>query len=201
MTCGWSKTAGRDSPVVSCLNPVSPVSEQRCTGWRLTTGFLPYHGPITLAPASKMHELSIAHGLVQAACEALSRCEPVPTGVRSIQIRIGALSGVVPTALEFCYELSVEGTPLAGSHLVVEEQPVVVFCPQCRENRTLEDLSRFRCPICNASTPELVHGRELELISMELIDNDEPAPELSDKCDSRPSPPDPGGASGPSEGQ
>ena len=148
-----------------------------------------------------MHELSIAHGLVEAACDALSRCEPAPAGVRSIQIRIGALSGVVPTTLEFCYDLSVEGTPLAGSRLVVEEQPVVVFCPQCRENRTLEDLSRFRCPICNTPTPELVHGRELELISMELINHDEPIPELSDDSGSRPPPPDPGSASGPSEDQ
>ena len=148
-----------------------------------------------------MHELSIAHGLVEAACEALSRCEPAPAGVRSILIRIGALSGVVPSALEFCYGLTVEGTPLAGSRLVVEEQPVVVFCPRCLENRTLDDPSRFRCPICDAATPELVHGRELELISMELIDHDEPTPELSDDSDSGPSSPDPGGAPGPAEDQ
>jgi len=148
-----------------------------------------------------MHELSIAHGLVVAACEALSRCEPAPAGVRSVLIRIGALSGVVPTALEFCYGLTVEGTPLAGSRLVVEEQPVVVFCPRCQENRSLEDSSRFRCPICNAPTPRLVHGRELELVSMELIDNDEPTPELSDNGGSRPPPPDPGGAPGTSEDQ
>ena len=148
-----------------------------------------------------MHELSIAHGLVNAACEALSRCEPAPAGVRSVLIRIGALSGVVPTALEFCYGLTVEGTPLAGSRLVVEEQPVVVFCPSCLENRALEDPSRFRCPICNTSTPRLVQGRELELISMELIDHDEPTPELATDGSGRPPPPDPGGAPGPPEGQ
>src|SRR6478736_2154828 len=143
-----------------------------------------------------MHELSIAHGLVEAACEALSRCEPAPAGVRSVLIRIGALSGVVPSALEFCYELTVDGTPLAGSRLVVDEQPVVVFCPCCLENRTLEDPSQFRCPICQSSTPELVHGRELELVSMELIDDDEPTPELLGDCGGTP-PPDPGGAPGP----
>ena len=121
-----------------------------------------------------MHELSIAHGLVEAACEALSRCEPAPAGVRSVLIRVGVLSGVVPAALDFCYGLTVEGTPLAGSRLVVDEQPVVVFCPRCAEERTLEDPARFCCPICDDSTPELIHGRELELISMELIDDDEP---------------------------
>lgn len=148
-----------------------------------------------------MHELSIAHGLVEVACEALSRCEPPPAGVRSVLVRIGALSGVVPTALEFCYGLTVEGTLLAGSCLVVEEQPVIVFCPRCLENRTLADPSRFRCPICNQSTPKMIHGRELELISMELIDNDERTPELSDNGGSGPPPQDPGGAPGTSEDQ
>jgi hydrogenase nickel incorporation protein HypA/HybF len=119
-----------------------------------------------------MHELSIAHGLVEVACEALARCQPRPVRVQSVLVRVGALSGVVPEALEFCYGLSVEGTPLEGSRLSVEEQPVVVFCPRCLENRVLQNDSRFRCPVCNTPTPELVHGRELELISMELIDHD-----------------------------
>src|SRR4051812_38036317 len=140
-----------------------------------------------------MHELSIAHGLLEAACEALSRCEPAPLGVRCVSIRIGVLSGVVPAALEFCYGLTVEGTPLAGSRLVVEEQPAVVFCPRCAAERTLEDPARFCCPVCDDSTTELVHGRELELISMELIDDDEPTPEPSDDGGGGPSPPDPGG--------
>ena len=63
------------------------------------------------------------------------------------------LSGVVADALEFCYELSVEGTPLQGSRLVVEEQPVVVFCPNCHENRVLEDICFFRCPTCGHPRP------------------------------------------------
>jgi hydrogenase nickel incorporation protein HypA/HybF len=126
-----------------------------------------------------MHELSIARGLVEVASEALSRCEPAPRGVRSVLVRIGALSGVVADALEFCYELSVQGTPLEGSRLVVQEQPVVVFCPSCRENKMLEDICRFRCPTCGTPTSELIQGRELELISLELVDDDEPTDELA----------------------
>ena len=144
-----------------------------------------------------MHELSIARGLVDVACEALVACESPPGRVRSVLVRIGALSGVVAEALEFCYGLSVEGTPLAGSRLKVEEQPVVVFCPRCLENRILEDYSRFRCPICNTPTPELIQGRELELISLELIEQDEPTSDLPDDRDDQPAPPDPGGSPGP----
>ena len=126
-----------------------------------------------------MHELSIARGLVEVACEALSRCEPSPVAVQSVLVRVGVLSGVVADALEFCYELSVQGTPLEGSRLIVQEQPVVVFCPSCLENRLIEDLSWFRCPTCGTSTSKLVHGRELELVSLELVDHDEPKHEQS----------------------
>jgi hydrogenase nickel incorporation protein HypA/HybF len=138
-----------------------------------------------------MHELSIARGLIDVACEALARCEPPPARVQSVLVRIGALSGVVPEALEFCYGLSVKGTALAGSRLVVQEQPVVVFCPRCLENRTLGEDLRFRCPVCNTPTPELVHGRELELISMELIDHDELPTEFDEERDRGPFPADP----------
>src|SRR5262245_5753378 len=106
-----------------------------------------------------MHELSIARGLADAACEALSRSEPSPARVHSVRIRVGALSGVVPESLEFCFGLCIQGTPLAGSRLVIEAQPVVVFCPRCLESRELEDPSRFRCPVCATPTPELIHGR------------------------------------------
>jgi hydrogenase nickel incorporation protein HypA/HybF len=132
---------------------------------------------------SQMHELSIAQGLIEVACEALSGCEPPPVRVRSVLIRVGALSGVVPEALQFCYGLSVQGTPLEGSRLSVEEQPVVVFCPRCLENRILQDASRFRCPVCDTLTPQLIHGRELELISMEVIDHDEQTSGCPDDLD------------------
>ena len=139
----------------------------------------------------KMHELSIAQGLVEVACEALARCEPAPARVGRLRVRIGALAGVVPDALEFCYGLSVEGTPLAGSRLEIESQPVVVFCPRCLENRILDGGDfRFRCPVCDTSTPDLVKGRELELISMELIDHDEPTRECESDLDGEPASPD-----------
>jgi hydrogenase nickel incorporation protein HypA/HybF len=145
-----------------------------------------------------MHELSIALGLVEVACEALAGCDPPPNRVQSVLVRIGALSGVVSEALEFCYGLSVAGTPLEGSRLVVQEQPVVLFCPRCQENRTLDDDLGFRCPVCNTLTSQIVHGRELELVSMELID-DESTPEPVH--DTKACSPDSGGPTGAAQGQ
>ena len=68
---------------------------------------------------------------------------------------------------------------------------MVVFCPRCLENRTLGEDLLFRCPACNTPTPELVHGHKLELISMELIDDNEPLSEPEHDPDRGPFPPDP----------
>jgi hydrogenase nickel incorporation protein HypA/HybF len=148
-----------------------------------------------------MHELSIAQGLVEVACEALARCEPSPAAVQSVLVRIGVLSGVVADALEFCYELSVQGTPLESSRLVVEEQPAVVFCPNCLENRVLKDVCVFRCPACGTPTSRLIHGRELELVSLELVDHDEPTHEPSSDSAGDSSSTDSRGAAGLAQGQ
>jgi len=148
-----------------------------------------------------MHELSIAQGLIEVATEALAQSQSGPVRVESVLIRLGVLCGVVPEALEFCYGLSVMGTPLEGSRLVMEQQPAVIFCPQCLNNQILSDWTRLRCPTCETLVSSLVHGRELELISMEVIDGDDPTIKPPTNPSDEPSAPDSGSASGDSQGQ
>nr|MDQ2899368.1 hydrogenase maturation nickel metallochaperone HypA [Acidobacteriota bacterium] len=86
----------------------------------------------------------------------------------AIHLKLGPLSGVVKDALNFSYDLVCEGTPFEGSRLVVEEMPVVVFCPDCRVERTLGSIQNFRCSVCGAATPDVVRGRELEIAGLEM---------------------------------
>ena len=114
-----------------------------------------------------MHELSIAMGIVDAALEEAQR-----RGVQviAVHLRLGALSGVVKDALLFSYEVACQDTPLEGSQLIVEDVPVVVFCPQCQERRTLSSVQSFLCPECSAPTREVVQGKELEVFALEVQD-------------------------------
>lgn len=114
-----------------------------------------------------MHELSIALGLVDAASE-----EAVRRGVTvdALHVRIGALSGVVADALRFSYELASDGTPVAGSRLVIEEVGVRVHCPTCRMDRPVASVQEFRCAVCATPTADVVAGRELELFALEVRD-------------------------------
>ncbi len=115
-----------------------------------------------------MHELSIALGIVDAATEEAARQNA--SRVCAVHLRLGPLSGVVKEALEFAYEASCYGTILAGSQLIIEDQPVVVYCSACHAERTLLSIQRFVCPDCGAATPRVISGRELELAALEVED-------------------------------
>jgi hydrogenase nickel incorporation protein HypA/HybF len=112
-----------------------------------------------------MHELSIALNIIELAEKESARHGGA---VRAVHLKLGPLAGLVKEALASSYELACETSALAGSHLVIEEVPIVVFCPNCRAERTLSSMQLFRCPECNTATAHVVHGRELEVVALEL---------------------------------
>ncbi|MGI9106949.1 MAG: hydrogenase maturation nickel metallochaperone HypA [Pyrinomonadaceae bacterium] len=113
-----------------------------------------------------MHELSIAMSMVEmAAAEAAERGA---VQVHAIHLKLGQLSGVVKDALLFSYEVACAGTTLAGSRLVIEEIPVVVYCPACRSETALASLQQFCCSVCGTLTSEIVRGKELEVVALEI---------------------------------
>jgi len=64
--------------------------------------------------------------------------------------------------------MACEDTPLAGSRLIVEEVPIVVFCGQCQARRGLSSTQWFCCPDCGTPTSEVVQGKELEVVALEI---------------------------------
>ena len=112
-----------------------------------------------------MHELSIAMGIVDAAADEAQRRG---VKVNGVHLRLGALSGVVKDALMFSYEVACQDTPLAGSRLIVEDVPIVVFCARCNDKRVLESVQSFSCPECGMPTMNIVQGKELEVFALEV---------------------------------
>jgi hydrogenase nickel incorporation protein HypA/HybF len=105
-----------------------------------------------------MHELSIAQAVVDVvrACVGLREVE-------SVHLTVGALAGVVPSALEFVWDVAAAGTPLQGSALVVTWVPASVWCARCDAVVT-PDLG-FLCPVCGDLSGDVRSGRELEVTS------------------------------------
>ncbi len=115
-----------------------------------------------------MHELSIAHGIVEVVTE--SARASGASGVRTVHLNIGRLSGVEAGALQFSYDLVVQGTMLDGSQLLIQEVPIVIYCASCREERELPGVQRFRCPVCDTPSGDIRRGRELEVASIVVTD-------------------------------
>ena len=113
-----------------------------------------------------MHELSIAISLIECAGEEAAKHGSA--AVRAVHLRLGPLAGVEKEALLFSYGLAAEGTPLAGSQLVIEDAPVAVFCPECGERRPVRSLQSFCCAECGTPATEVVQGRELEVVALEI---------------------------------
>lgn len=112
-----------------------------------------------------MHELSIAMSIVEIAEE---EAERRGARIEAVHLKLGALSGVVKEALSSCYEMACEGTPLKGSRLVVEDIPVVIFCASCNAQHPLSSMQLFCCPECGMPTSEIVQGKELEVVALEI---------------------------------
>jgi hydrogenase nickel incorporation protein HypA/HybF len=52
--------------------------------------------------------------------------------------------------------------------LIVEEVPVVVYCPGCRADRPLSSIQFFSCAECGAPASQIVQGKELEVVALEI---------------------------------
>ena len=113
-----------------------------------------------------VHELSIAQSLVEAVLQETK--DRGPGCVLSVRTTVGGLTHIQPENLEFWYEELTRDTPLAGSQLVVEKQPVAVRCRQC--GREFEVVANcFVCPDCGIADVRLTGGDELTLESIEVV--------------------------------
>lgn len=123
-----------------------------------------------------MHELSIAMSIVEGA--AAEAKQHGGARVHAVHLKLGALSGVVKDALVFSYQLACEGTLLQGSELVIQEVPVVIYCARCDAQQTLGSIQKFACPVCGTLTPEVVSGKQLELVAIEISEAEETESDL-----------------------
>ena len=113
-----------------------------------------------------MHELSIALSILDLAAEEAAK----QGGVRvvAVHLRLGPLSGVVKDSLAAAFELARAGSPLEETALVIEDVPVAVRCPRCDAERPAAEGWPLSCAVCGTPAAEVVRGREMELVALEI---------------------------------
>lgn len=109
-----------------------------------------------------MHEMSITQSIVDVVCDRMGQ-----TPVRRIRLEIGKLSGVVPDAVRFCFDLVTEGTILEGAILEIVQPAGQARCRDCGAEFRMDDLLML-CE-CGSANRELLAGEELRIREVEVV--------------------------------
>ena len=115
-----------------------------------------------------VHDLSIASRVVELVGEEVRAAGG--GRVVAVTLKIGALSCVHEDALRFSFNLVREGTPLADAELRIVTVPVVIWCAACSREVALPGIQKLACPECGTPSGDIRAGRELDLESIELVD-------------------------------
>jgi hydrogenase nickel incorporation protein HypA/HybF len=109
-----------------------------------------------------VHELSIAQAIVDVAARNAGDSQ-----VTCVYVRVGRLRQVVPSALEFSFELCAHGTAVEGAALEIQHVPIEVTCRSCGAHSQPGDFPLV-CEVCGALDVNVVRGEELQVESLEL---------------------------------
>lgn len=109
-----------------------------------------------------MHELSIAESVVDIATR-----HAAGRPVYKVELEVGHLRQVVPSALQFSFQLLSDGTVLEGAELVIEDVPARGVCRACGAETTT-DAFPLQCGSCGGLDLEIVAGEELHVTALEL---------------------------------
>lgn len=108
-----------------------------------------------------MHELGITQNIVSIVNEhARGR------RVKRVVVEIGALAGIMPDAIEFCFDVVAKGTALEGALLEIDLVEARARCRSCGVT-FLQHTPFSGCP-CGSRSSERLTGEELRIKEYEL---------------------------------
>ncbi len=109
-----------------------------------------------------MHELSIADAIVRIADE-----HAAGRKVTRVEVKVGHLRQVVPSALSFAFEMVAVGTAVEGAELALIEVPARVSCRACGSESGVQGFPLV-CAGCGGFDVAVVQGEELFVDALEV---------------------------------
>ena len=88
--------------------------------------------------------------------------------VDAVRVRVGQLRQVVPDTLEYCWQVVVAESPLAGCRLLVERIPARLACERCGAEHEMGTEFRFACD-CGSTAVTVVAGEEFSVASVDVV--------------------------------
>ncbi|MFA6570353.1 MAG: hydrogenase maturation nickel metallochaperone HypA [Bacteroidota bacterium] len=115
-----------------------------------------------------MHEVSIAQNIIEIVNSYLP--EPNNVDVKTVNVKVGVFTSIMPDALRFGYEVLTHGTHLQNSVLNIEEVSLKVKCNICGVETGAEPSFIF-CNSCGSVDVAILEGTELNISDIEIINN------------------------------
>jgi len=112
-----------------------------------------------------MHEFSIVQSLLQL-IEDQAR-QNGATRVTRVVVQIGKFSGVEPHLLKTAFDTFKTHSIAADAELDMQIQDLELECQECHTTFSPQNM-QFICPHCQSSSVDIIHGREMLLLSLEL---------------------------------
>jgi len=110
---------------------------------------------------AEMHELTLTQSIVEMVAEhARGR------RVRRVTLEVGRLTCIMPSALQFCFEVATLGTALEGASLDIIEIEAQARCSVCGDTFVQDEL-RAPCS-CGAHDFTRISGEELRVKQYEV---------------------------------
>lgn len=113
-----------------------------------------------------MHELSIAEDIFAIIEQSMGK----KTLLKSVDVTIGPLSGILPDALSFVFAEVAEFKGFGRPKLIMNKTDVKIICADCNERYSTDDLYST-CPKCNSMDREIISGDEFTVDSVELLED------------------------------
>lgn len=112
-----------------------------------------------------MHELAITENVLEMAIGEAKRHGAKKVAL--IRLRVGEMTQVDPTCVEFYLGLIAKGTIAEGVKLEAERVPLLARCRACGSEFAVAAYD-FACPRCGHKDTEIISGRELYVDSIEI---------------------------------
>lgn len=112
-----------------------------------------------------MHELSIVMGIIEIAEEAvISKPDYV---VKSIELEIGTMAGIIPEALDMAWESAIKDTFLEHAQRNITWVKAEAKCSDCGHVFDIKVLYDA-CPECGSFYSDILKGKELRVTALDI---------------------------------
>lgn len=114
-----------------------------------------------------MHELAVTQGILKICLD-----ESKDKGfnkINEIRINVGELTGLIPSCIEYYFNIISKDTVAEGAKIIVHKIPIEIKCKKCGFNGVI-DKGQYTCSNCQSNNIEIVNGREFYVDSLEVDD-------------------------------